>query len=63
MGRQGINELKILIYHNRMIISTASEREAKSSRVLLLSTCWKIIEERAKISEERWRDHFLLQVV
>ena len=63
MGRQGINELKTLIYCNRMIMSTASEREAKSSTVLLLSTCWKIIEETAKISEERWRDHFLLQVV
>ena len=46
-----------------MIMSTASEREAESSTVLLLSTCWKIIEETAKISEERWRDHFLLQVV
>lgn len=63
MGRQGINELKIVIYRNRMIMSTASEREAESSRVLLLSTCWKIIEETAKISEERWKDHFLLQVV
>ena len=63
MGRQGINELKILIYCNRMIMSTASEREAESSTVLLLSTCWKIIEETAKISEERWRHHFLLQVV
>ena len=63
MGRQGINELKTLIYCNRMIMSTASEREAESSTVLLLSTCWKIIEETAKISEERWRDHFLLQVV
>lgn len=61
--QQGINELKILIYPNRMITSTASEREAESSRVLLLSTCWKITEETAKISEERWRDHFLLQVV
>lgn len=63
MGRQGINELKILIYRNRMIMSTASEREVESSRVLLLSTCWKIKEETAKICEERWKDHFLLQVV
>ena len=44
-------------------MSIGSEREAESSRVLLLKTCWKISEETAKIFKERWRDHFLLQAV
>lgn len=58
----GIKRTKNSHIPNRMITSTASEEKQKAVECYTINM-WKITEETAKISEERWRDHFLLQVV